>query len=445
MKKTSIFQTLVLIFSGIFAIIALIIFSMYKGSGEEKLQPVTIWGTIPSDSFDRLAIELRENDEITESIDHVTYIEKNINTFDSEFVEALAIGAGPDLVVLPHERILRQRNKLIPISYDTYSERSFQDSFIEGADILRDENGIYAFPLSVDPMVMYWNRDMFTSSLITEAPKTWESVISIAPKLSVTDDTGSVFKSAVALGQFSNVDYAKEILTTLIKQAGGDVVTKLVEQSDGRTPGQDFDITYIPSLNKRGEYLTPPAEAALRFFGQFTDPTREVYSWNKSLNSDSQRFLSGDLAMYFGKSSRYEDFKKISPNLNFDVAPIPQKTGTTPVTYGDFMGISIVKNSQKVPDAFQTLIVITRPEVANILSSIIDLPPARRDVLSQSQSSAHIETFYSSAVWAKSFFDPYPEQTDEVFGDMIGLYTTGQSGVGESIDVANSKLEIIYE
>lgn len=445
MKNTSVFQVLVLIFSGVFAIIAIIMFSMYKGSGEDKLQPVTVWGTIPSDSFDDLIVALREDKEMEESLDHVTYIEKDLSTFDAEFVESLAVGNGPDLVILPHERILRQKNKLVSISYETYPERLFQDSFIEGADILRDENGIYAFPLTVDPLVMYWNRDLFTKNLITEAPKVWETVLDISPKLSITDDAGNIFQSAVAMGQFSNIDYAKEILTTLIKQAGGDVVRKLVGASDGRTPGEDYYISYIPSLNFRGEYLTPPAESALRFFGQFTDPTREVYSWNKSLSSDSQRFLSGDLAIYFGKSSRYFDFKKINPNLNFDVAPLPQKTGTTPITYGDFTGISIVKNSSKITDSFNTLLIITKPEVANLLSSIINLPPARRDVLSQTQPESYNQTFFSSAIWTKVFFDPYPEQTDKIFEDMIRLYTSGQSGLGGAIDTANNQLEVLYE
>ena len=442
MKNTSVFQVVVLILSAIFAIIALIIFSMYKGEGSEKIQDVTVWGTIPFDSFDRLAKALNENGDIEESLNHVNYVEKNLETFDEQFVEALATGAGPDLVILPHERILRQKNKLMPISYESYSERDFQDSFIEGADILRDENGIYAFPLTVDPLVMYWNRDTFTQNLITEAPKVWETVLSIAPKISVTDDTGTVFKSAVAMGQFTNIDHAKEILTTLIKQAGGDVVEKSVFQAEA---GEDYVITYKPSLLFRGDFLTPPSEAALRFFGQFTDPTREVYSWNKSLASDSKRFLSGDLAIYFGKSSRYSDFKKINPNLNFDVAPIPQKAGTTPVTYGDFTGIAIVRNSKKIDDAFKTLILITKPDVANLLSNIVELPPVRRDVLSQTQPEAYKETFYSSAVWAQAFFDPYPEQTDKVFGDMIGLYTSGQLGLSESINNANSKLESLYD
>lgn len=441
MKNASIFQILVMVFSGIFAVIALIMFSTYKGKGEEKIQPVTVWGIIERKQFDEFTMRLQESDDTVNLLKHVTYIQKDLETFDDVFVEALALGTGPDLVILPHERILRQSNKLIPLSYDTYSERLFQDSFVEGADILRNENGIYGLPLTIDPLVMYWNRDMFNRNLITEVPKTWETVLKIAPELSSTDDTGKVFKSAIALGQFSNVDYAKEILTTLIKQAGGDVVEiKAYDDSDG-----NFDIEIIPSLKNKAGSMIPPAESALRFFGQFSDPTKEVYSWNRSLSTDSQRFLSGDLAMYFGKISEYEEFKKINPNLNFDVAVIPQKTGGKPVTYGDFMAISIVKNSKYVSDAFKTLVVITRPEIATILSEILDVPAARRDVLAKTQPLAHKNTFFSSAIWAKAFYDPYPQETNKIFGDMVQLYTSGQLDLQSSIATTDEKLEVLYD
>lgn len=444
MKKTSVFQIVIMALAGVFAIISLIMFSLYKGNNEEVIQPVTIWGTVKADDFKDIQNDILADEEIISDLKHVTYVQKRQDTFNDEFIEALATGGGPDLVILPHNMILLHQNKLLPVSYESYPERTFKDSFIEGADVLRDENGIYGLPLAVNPLIMYWNRDLFIRQLLTEPPKVWETVIDIAPRLSDTDDTGTVFKSAIALGQFSNIDYSKEIFTTLMQQAGSKIIERKAIKSD-QEGGNEYDILTIPVLNKKDGYLAPPAEAALRFFGQFTDPTREVYSWNRSLESDSQRFLTGDLAMYIGKTSRYEEFKKVNPNLNFDVAIIPQKSGTVPVTYGDFTAISIVKNTKKPSDAFKTLLTITQPAVANIFSNAINLPPARKDVLGYTQPSSEKEIFFSSAVWAKAFYDPYPEKTDEIFSDMVGLYTSGQIGLSEAIGVANQQLEVIFE
>ena len=46
-----------------------------------------------------------------------------------------------------------------------------------------------------DPLVMYWNQDIFTSSGIAQPPKTWTEFLSIIPELSVTDELGTVYKS----------------------------------------------------------------------------------------------------------------------------------------------------------------------------------------------------------------------------------------------------------
>lgn len=440
-KDINIFQIVLIAIAALSAIGGLIAFSFYKSDSDvEKIGPVTIWGTMEADAFKDLKDLVQIDESIMVKLDHVTYVQKKQDLFTEQFVEALATGKGPDIVILPHSMILLNQNKLLPISYESYSERLFKDSFIEGADVLRDVNGIIGLPLSVDPMIMYWNRDLFKRELLINPPKVWENVMAMTPKLSITDDKGNVFRSAVALGQFSNIDYAKEILTTLMQQAGSNVVNR--KERVNAEMG-NYTITE-PDLNTKGNYLIPPAEAALRFFGQFTDPTKDVYSWNRSLDTDSNQFLSGDLAMYFGKSSRYDEFKKINPNLNFDVAVIPQKSGGIPVTYGDFTAISIVKNTKRTTDAFQTLSVITTPKVANALSSVLNLPPARKDVLGYKQTEAAKAIFFQSALLAKAFYDPYPKETYEIFENITGLYTSGQVGLSQAINLASQQLSALF-
>jgi ABC-type glycerol-3-phosphate transport system substrate-binding protein len=54
-------------------------------------------------------------------------------------------------------------------------------------------------------------------------------------------------------------------------------------------------------------------------------------------------FLSGSLATYFGFASEYYDLKNKNPNLDFDVAPLPQAKGERrAATYGKMYGFSIV-------------------------------------------------------------------------------------------------------
>ena len=45
-------------------------------------------------------------------------------TFDQEFVEALAVGQGPDLFFLTQDGILKHKDKIYPIPFSVYSEKN---------------------------------------------------------------------------------------------------------------------------------------------------------------------------------------------------------------------------------------------------------------------------------------------------------------------------------
>jgi hypothetical protein len=83
------------------------------------------------------------------------YVEKTEEEFDLAFIEALASGVGPDVFMLPSGKILKYRNKIYVIPYNVFSQRQFRDTFIEGAEIYMAPEGVLAFPVSVDPLVMY--------------------------------------------------------------------------------------------------------------------------------------------------------------------------------------------------------------------------------------------------------------------------------------------------
>ncbi len=60
------------------------------------------------------------------------------------------------------------------------------------------------------------------------------------------------------------------------------------------------------------------------FYTRFARPDNTLYSWNRSFSSDRDRFVSGDLALYFGYGSEGKELERLNPNLNFDIAEVPQ-------------------------------------------------------------------------------------------------------------------------
>ena len=102
-----------IILTGIFVFFILagvIVFASYRGSSSSQgLPAITLWGTFDQEVINRF---LRSNLVLNEGL-RITYVKKSPETFESEFVDALASGKSPDLVIFPHDLILKHQNKLI--------------------------------------------------------------------------------------------------------------------------------------------------------------------------------------------------------------------------------------------------------------------------------------------------------------------------------------------
>ena len=276
------FQIILLGVFGLIIVFSVIVFSKYKGSSGNAAE-VTLWGTVAVTDWGDIiqGTSLHNNKTLK-----VNYVEKNAETIDLEFVEAIAAGGGPDLIILPHYKIEKQKNKLIVIPYKSYSARDFKDAFIEGAEIYLSTEGVVALPIMVDPLVMYWNRTIFTDASLTEPPKYWDEFYALTQAISQKDGALNVSRSAVSLGEYGNVSNAKEILSTLMMQAG----TPIVDNS-GPRPISVMASAFGKPIN--------PADAAVNFYTQFSNPSKTFYSWNRSLPESSSYFLSGKLGIYF--------------------------------------------------------------------------------------------------------------------------------------------------
>lgn len=441
MKNFSLFQGVIIGICVVAGIAGLLLFSTFRGGSKEVQREIVIWGFLPEKEFALFANDLWLDAEAgNPKINYMTYIEKNQETFDSELVEALAVGNGPDVLFVDHDTIFRNWNKLANISYTAYPEKDFKQTYIEGADITRVLGGIRSFPVTVDPLVMYWNRDLFTNEGIATPPKTWTEFLSIVPDLSVTDELGTVYRSAVALGENRNIKESKDILTTLIMQAGNPLVVQSQERlSDGTIR------TYLDSVvdRKESNQVLQPAQNALQFYAQYSDPSRDLYSWNKSLDQDVDLFLQGDVAMYFGKASEYEVLKKRNPNLNFDVAPIPQISGETKLVVGDFMALAVVNNGKDLRSSYDAVLELLAPRAHMHLAKRLGLPPTRRDFLASPPPEAAAATFYEVALYTKAFIDISPNQSSVLFDEMVEGYVTGAKSLGEAVSDFSTKLRII--
>src|SRR3989344_9368796 len=154
------FQVILLAVFGFFIVMAVLAFALYRGgSSSEAL--VTVWGDISSADFNVL---LNNTAAIRDKKILIRYVEKPLDSLDQDFTEALAQGKGPDLLITTQDKFWKQKAKLLAIPYESISEGDFKNTFIEEGELFLTTEGIYALPLSVDPMVLYYNRSLLSAA-----------------------------------------------------------------------------------------------------------------------------------------------------------------------------------------------------------------------------------------------------------------------------------------
>jgi multiple sugar transport system substrate-binding protein len=414
----------------IFIIVGVVTFAMYKGnnSSSTALPSVTIWGTFPASVFDQYVSDINNTSPTPVSI---TYKYIDPSAFSQQFIAALARGAGPDAILVSSDMLYPHEDKLALIPYSALPSRTFVDTYIQEAQIYMTDSGILALPFTVDPLVMYWNRDMFNAAGVATYPRYWDEFSNLNDKITVKDTNGNIRKSAVALGDFTNVVNAREILGSLWMQMGNPVT----------------------AFNAQGElHTTIRASAqvspklALDFFSQFVDPTNSNYSWNRGMPDSRTAFLAGNLASYFGFASEVNSLRAKNQNLNFDAAPLPQiRKGGVKATYGRMYGFSIVKASSNANGVYQTLSILLQPTYLANLSKTLYLPPVRTDLIAQGSNDPYLSIFGAAALVSKSWLDIDPSQSAQIFGNMVESITTGQKSPFQAIEDWGSQYDALIQ
>jgi ABC-type glycerol-3-phosphate transport system substrate-binding protein len=425
--KGNVFQMAVLGIFGLLALVGLFMFSQFSGGkGKTETGEVMIWGTLPKAS---LEAGLSELTAIDDNYAKVTYAEIPAASFSRTLSEAIAEGKGPDLVLISQEEFLSERGKLTPIPYDTLPERTFVDSYVPEFELFLGTNGVYGIPLVLDPLVLYYNRGILAGEGLVGLPTTWEGVAGIADRVVKRDAGGTLTRSLVPFGGYANVVNARAMLSLLMLQAGSTITT---EDERG----------VHAALSGEGTFGRSAAESAVTFFAQFGDPAKLVYSWNQAQPSSRTAFLSGDLALYPGYASELPGLQAAAPNLDFDMAVMPQPgTASGRMTYGKAYVLAFTKASDNLPGAYKAAVALSSGKAASAIAKTVGAAPARRDLLSAPASDRYASLYYPEALVARGWLSPAPSATDAIFSAMIGNMTTGRQDAQDALDAAGQALD----
>jgi len=427
-----------------------------------------IWGLFDNqDAF----MEIIENyKKINPNITDIVYKKMVVETYREDLLEALASGQGPDIFLIQNNWLAKFKDKIAPALPILLTEQKFRKDFVDVvADDFIKRGEIYAVPLSIDTLGLYYNKDFFNEAGITAPPKNWIEFMEDAKKLTRLDNENNIIRSGAAIGTANNISRPMDILTLLMLQGGA-------QMTDATTGQPSFD-----QFVKRGNDNFSPGKSALDLYTQFADAKSPVYCWNKNMPFSVDAFSEGRTAMMINYSWKIEEIAAKAPKLNFAVAPVPQWSDMPVVNYPNYWAYVVAKNKivtnisnnpnqnlipvnndVRVGEAWQFLTFLaTKPEAAinvtanvagqqKVMSSNFDpavsylektkKPAARRDLIEIQKDDSRLGIFALQNLSAKNWYQADSDAIDVFFAEMIDGVNRGVVTSADAIKTAAARL-----
>ncbi len=429
------FQTIFVAVFLAFFVFAVLIFSGLLKIGESSSNAskpkgkIVVWGTFHNPDLYRVFEDATQaNKEL-----NVSYVRKIEVNYQQTLIEAFAKGTGPDLFIIPSDMIVKNDSFIYKIPFTSYPEKTFRDSFIDGADVFLAPDGVVGFPIVVDPIVLYYNRDLFSNEGIPTPPVYWDELLALSSSLTKKKDDGTILQSMIALGRYDNITNSKEILSTLLIQNNNPIIKRLPPAG------------YIAVLNDNSSQVpVSSAERILKFFIEFSNPSHPVYSWNQSLPKSIDMFTSGRMAMYLGRASELFKIQSVNPNLSFDVTDILQtRDAKNKRTYGKIYAIAVNKKSTNLSTAFSVAGILSAGDNAKKFAISVSLPPASRALLADKPTDPYLFTFFKSAIVSRAWLDPDANASNGIFAELIQNILSNKLSISEAVNKAQNQMSLL--
>lgn len=432
---------------------------------QEAMTPITLtyWRVYDGeDAFDEiLAAYKKLHPFIT-----INYRKLRYGEYESELINALAEDRGPDIFSIHNTWTKKYLSKIAPMpptitmAYpvvrgtikkeiipelrtakslglndikNNFVDAVYEDVVIPAMDeaAKQYEQKVYGLPLSVDTLAMYYNKDLFNNAGIAEPPVYWNNEFQQdVKKMSKQNDKGEIIQSGAALGGANNIERYSDILSILMMQNGAVMMDGGAEVLFNKIPETFRDQKYNPGLE------------ALRFYSDFANPAKEVYSWNKNLDDSLSMFTQGKLGIMFGYAYHLPTIKAQAPKLNFGITKLPQIESNTPVNFANYWIETVSSKSKYANEAWDFIQFATKADQAKTYLAKAKKPTALRSLVNEQVDDLDIGVFAEQVLTAKSWYKGADSNAmEKIFADMIDTVVSAQDKIENAINLAAGKVE----
>ncbi len=391
----------------------------------------------------------------------INYRKLNYDEYEQALVDALAEDRGPDIFSIQNTWVRKYQTKLAPmpdsismvypvtkgtikkeVIPELRTARSItvtevKNNFVGtvAEDVLLPKDGkekVFALPLAIDTLAMYYNKDLVNNAGIAVLPSYWNKDFQQAvKKLTKQDAAGQITQSGVALGGSANIERSTDILAALMMQNGAVMMS-----------GNSVTFNQTPEAFRERGYN--PGLEALRFYSDFANPGKEVYAWNSTLPNSLQSFIDGKLAIFFGYSYEMSIIKARAPKLNFTVAPFPQIEGTAAGANSANYWVEAVSAKSKYQNEAWDFVqfMTTKPEQAKKYLDITKHPAALRSLLKDQLADEELTVFAGSALTARSWYRGRDViAAEKAMYDMMDAAVANPEKISESAALAAGRIQ----
>jgi multiple sugar transport system substrate-binding protein len=291
---------------------------------------------------------------------------------------------------------------------------------------------IFALPLSVDTLAMYYNKDLLNNAGIAELPSFWNKDLQQdVKKLTKQDLKGDLIQSGISLGGAVNVERSSDILAALMMQNGAVMMD-----------GNSVRFNMIPEIFRERGYN--PGMEAVRFYTDFANPSKEVYSWNADLDNSLKRFIDGKLAIFFGYSYDLPLIQAQAPKLNFAVKKFPQIEGNpNEANVANYWAETVSAKSAHKDEAWDFIqFMTTKPEQAKKYLEKTKHPTALRALVTEQLNDDNLKVFASQLLVAKSWYHGKDFiAAEKAMNEMIDAVVANPEKLEDAVNLAASRVQ----
>ncbi len=404
------------------------------GGGTTQSATLEFWGVFD----DRSAFEKVTRDfQASNPGIKVVYQMFSYEEYEKSLIDALAAGTGPDIVMIHNTWLPKHGDKLkalpatIPgLKQPLLTIQDYKTNFVDVAfnDFVFN-NQIYALPLYVDTLALFYNKDILNSAGISRPPQDWEEFNSDVETITRLDGSGQITQSAAAIGTARNINRSTDLLSALMIQTG----VKMTD--DGNRSA-----TFSNSVSN-----TPVGELALKYYTDFANSSVRTYTWNDVQHYSVDAFIEGKTAMMFNYSHEAGVLKNKASRLNFGIAPMPQVSSTDVKNYANYWGVGVSSKSKFPNEAWKFVAYLASKEGAQSYLSTTLRPSARRDLIELQRNDLDLGVFAVQALSAHSWYQIDNTAIETIFADMIDDVNFRRSSVKNALENAESRVNVLMQ